>query len=259
MLLGNCPLDRWNKTGENFVNKACKENNTIATVKHGGDSGLFWGYWVASDAESLKSAQDTWSLKTITTLWREMYSPVSESSISDTGQNTQLKHPKMNKTSECPDVSSNEPWSESYRPSMERTETCSVEKAAFKRDSWSSLLRRYEPDYLLTGVDVSQGATAILCLQWVPLTSVQWNIRLRVPSRLPMSFSFVSFKIIYWIKILHQSLIFTKYGINDHERQSLLAVSSYFRDNSGLFLFHGRVPARLSTSVWSLTQDGKAI
>ena len=58
-------------------------------------------------------------------------------------------------------------------------------------DSWSSLLRKSGPNYLLTGAEVSLRATENVWLQWLPLKVVQQNIRLAVPSFLSMPFSFV--------------------------------------------------------------------
>jgi len=57
---------------------------------------------------------------------------------------------------------------------MERVETCCVEKAPIKADTYAERAK-----YLLTDAEVSLGTTEITCLQWLPLKAVQQNISLK--------------------------------------------------------------------------------
>lgn len=68
-LLGECPLDRWDKTGafcqvisalwSQTQKEAYKEKNTVSTVKHGGSLVMFRGCFAASGTGCLESVQGT--------------------------------------------------------------------------------------------------------------------------------------------------------------------------------------------------------
>lgn len=109
-LLGECPLDRWDKTGAfwqrighissmftDAKNEAHKEKNT--SVKRGGGATIFRAALSHLAQGALNLCRAQWNLKTVSAFWGEMCSPVSDSWVSVAGhgssnrimtQNTEL-------------------------------------------------------------------------------------------------------------------------------------------------------------------------
>ena len=174
-------------------------------MKHGGGSVMFWGCFAASGTGYHKSVQGTMKSQDYQGILEQNVLPVSESFVSVAGhgssnriktQSTQLKTPKNDLEQNIGLFWCGHLWAliQILMNICERSWNMqSGEDILQTWDSWSSLLTRSGPEYLLTVAVVSLRVTEIAWLHWLPQKVVQQNIKLRVPSFLSRPFSLVFF------------------------------------------------------------------